>query len=169
MTGARQAGFEVFVRLEAPRLLRIAVGLTGQAQDAEDLLQVALERVSRRWGRGAEQEPVAYCRTVLARLAVDRWRARQRRPALLLTAAVPDRAAPGDGEVGVEPALLEALRALPPRQRAVVALRYLEDLSEQETAAALGAALGTVKSQAAKGLARLRMSLPVDVDEGAEP
>ena len=167
MSSARQAGFEAFVRRDAAALLRTALALTGQAQDAEDLLQAALERMSRRWGRGAERDPVAYCRTVLARLAVDRWRARQRRPALLLTAAVPERATHGQHDAGLEPELLAALRALPARQRAVVALRYLEDLSEQETAAVLGIATGTVKSQAAKGLARLRLSLPMDVDEGA--
>jgi RNA polymerase sigma-70 factor (sigma-E family) len=165
----QRTGFEAFVRLEAGRLLRTAIALTGHPHDAEDLLQVALERVARRWGRGAELDPSAYCRTVLARLAVDRWRAVQRRPGLVLTALVPERAALPAADVDLSGDLLAALRDLPARQRAVVALRYLEDLSEQETAAALGIAVGTVKSQASKGLARLRAAAATGVHEGAQP
>lgn len=134
----------------------VAVGLTGHAQDGEDLLQTALSRVARRWGKGAEVQPVAYARSVMARLAVDRWRAAQRRPRLLLTGAVPERTAQQPDRALLDEDLLATLRALPPRQRAVVVLRYLQDLSEQQTADALGVSVGTVKSASAKALARLR-------------
>jgi RNA polymerase sigma-70 factor (sigma-E family) len=157
--------FEQFVRAHARQLLVVAVGLTGHAQDGEDLLQSALVRVARRWGKGAEEQPVAYTRAVMARLSVDRWRAAQRRPRLVLTAAVPDRTASQPHGAGLDADLLAALRALPPRQRAVVVLRYLEDLSEQQTADALAVSVGTVKSASSKALARLRaagVSEPVD-------
>ena len=166
----QQALFEQFVRREAPALLRTALGLTGHRQDAEDLLQAALERVSRRWGRGAEESPGAYCRTVLAHLAVDRYRAARRRPALLLTGTPPDEPASDAPAEPLSDELLRALRALPPRQRAVVALRCLEDMSEQQTADVLGVSVGTVKSQTSKGLARLRAAVgDVRLSEGANP
>jgi RNA polymerase sigma-70 factor (sigma-E family) len=163
-----EPSFEQFVRACARQLLVIAVGLTGHAQDGEDLLQVALVRVARRWGKGAEAQPVSYTRAVMARLAVDRWRAAQRRPRLMLTGAVPDRTAAPHGD-RPDAGVLAALRALPPRQRAVVVLRYLEDLSEQQTADALAISVGTVKSTSFKALARLRAAGVTDpVDQEAQ-
>jgi RNA polymerase sigma-70 factor (sigma-E family) len=164
-----EASFEPFVRAHARQLLVIAVGLTGHAQDGEDLLQAALVRVARRWGKGAEAQPVSYTRAVMARLAVDRWRAAQRRPRLVLTGAVPDRTAVQPHGDHLDPGVLAALRALPPRQRAVVVLRYLEDLSEQQTADVLAISVGTVKSASFKALARLRAAGVTDpVDEKAK-
>lgn len=98
----------------------------------------------------------------MARLAVDRWRAARRRPRLLLTGAVPERTAAQPDRVLLEEDLLAALRALPPRQRAVVVLRYLQDLSEQQTADALSISVGTVKSTSSKALARLRTITTTD-------
>lgn len=163
MNTEQRTDFEAFVRDEAAGLLRTAVGLTGTLQEGEDLLQQALERVARHWDR-AGANPTAYTRTVMARLAVDRWRALQRRPALLLTAAVPDRPA-AVPEVGVDARLLAALRDLPARQRAVVVLRYLEDQSEVQTAEVLGVSVGTVKSQASKALVRLRQAMYRELSE----
>jgi RNA polymerase sigma-70 factor (sigma-E family) len=161
--------FEQFVRAHARQLLLVAVGLTGHAQDGEDLLQSALVRVARRWGRGAEEQPVAYTRAVMARLAVDRWRAAQRRPRLVLTGAVPDRPEEQPHDDRLDADLLAALRALPPRQRAVVVLRYLEDLSEHQTADVLAVSIGTVKSASSKALARLRgAGVATAVDEEAQ-
>jgi RNA polymerase sigma-70 factor (sigma-E family) len=164
-----EASFELFVRAHARQLLVVAVGLTGHAQDGEDLLQAALVRVARRWGKGAEAHPVAYTRAVMARLAVDRWRSAQRRPWLMLTGAVPDRTAAQPHGDRPDAGVLAALRALPPRQRAVVVLRYLEDLSEQQTAEALAISVGTVKSASFKALARLRAAgVTNPVDEEAQ-
>jgi RNA polymerase sigma-70 factor (sigma-E family) len=153
--------FELFVHGHARELLLLAVGLTGHAQDGEDLLQTALVRVAARWGRGAEQNPVAYTRTVLTRLSVDRWRSARRRPQLLLVSDPPEVSTAPDPGRWDDEALLHALRELPPRQRAVVALRYVEDLSEQQTAQVLGISVGTVKSTASKALARLRAGVPL--------
>lgn len=158
VTGSANARFDAFVLSRADDLLAVAVVLTGDRHEAEDLLQAALERVARRWDRGASDFPFAYTRQVLARLSVDRWRALSRRPRLALTGSVPDSVVAGEPEEPFDAGLLAALRALAPRQRTVVALRFLEDLSEQQTADALGVTVGTVKSQASKGLARLRES-----------
>jgi RNA polymerase sigma-70 factor (sigma-E family) len=160
-----ELSFELFVHRHARELLLLAVGLTGHAQDGEDLLQAALMRVAAKWGKGAEQHPVAYTRTVLTRLSVDRWRSSRRRPRLVLVSDLPDVGESAADQAG-DMLLLSALRELPRRQRAVVALRYLEDLSEQQTAELLGISVGTVKSTASKALARLRVSEPVAREAG---
>lgn len=156
MKADQRVAFEAFVVRDSHALFVTALGLTGHRQDAEDLLQAALERVARSWGRGAEQNPAAYSRTVLVRLAVDGHRARARRPSILLASHVPDRPAADPDSGGLSEELLAALRSLPRGQRLAVALRSLDDLSEQQTAAVLGVSVGTVKSQTSKGLARLR-------------
>lgn len=168
--GAKSDGdersFELFVHRHARELLLLAVGLTGHAQDGEDLLQAALVRVAAKWGKGAEQHPVAYTRTVLTRLSVDRWRSSRRRPRLVLVSDLPDVVGESAADQAGDFLLLNALRELPRRQRAVVALRYLEDLSEQQTAELLGISVGTVKSTASKALARLRVSEPMAREAG---
>ncbi len=138
-------------------LLHAAIALTGSRQDAEDLLQAAVERLLRRRRRVDDLE--AYLRRALYNLAVDGWRRRgawHRRRNLLPSL-------PGDG-IGPDPvsmvdlrdALVRALRELPPRQRAVLVLRYWEQLTQAETAELLGCSEGTVKSTASRGLSRLR-------------
>ena len=150
--------FEEFVYARSGSLLRSALLLTGQNQaEAEDLLQLALERAYRHWARVCRSgEPERYVRGILANASADRWRRLARRAERPLPAppgpALPDHAA----VVADRDYLLRALAALPPRQRAVLVLRYFDDLSEAETADMLGCSLGTVKSQAARGLARLR-------------
>jgi RNA polymerase sigma-70 factor (sigma-E family) len=157
MGRTERAEFERFVAEHGDRLLHAAYGLTGDWQHAEDLVQHALIVLARRWS-GVADNPVGYAYRCLVRANIDRWRVRRRRPELLLE--------PGDlrglGPVS-EPGpsddhlvLLAALRALPPRQRTIVVLRYLHDLTEAETARAMGISVGAVKSGAARGLARLR-------------
>jgi RNA polymerase sigma-70 factor (sigma-E family) len=162
MTGRRQQvrytdekrTLERFVAERGDRLLRTAALLTGSQADGEDLLQSALERLLRNWRR-IDGDPEHYVRRALYNLAADGWR-RQRvwqRKAMLLEPAQPiDPAA----AVDLRDAMLRVLAQLPPRQRAVLVLRYFEELSETEAAEVLGCSVGTVKSAASRGLARLR-------------
>jgi RNA polymerase sigma-70 factor (sigma-E family) len=153
------ASFEEFVQARSGSLMRTAMLLTGQNRvEAEDLLQLALERAYRHWPRVSQSgEPERYIRRILANASADRWRRLARRPEQVLPPAdgvpgVPDHAA----EVADRDYLLRALAALPPRQRAVLVLRYFDDLPEAEIAEMLGCSLGTVKSHAARALSRLR-------------
>jgi RNA polymerase sigma-70 factor (sigma-E family) len=153
----RQQRFEELEALIATRhdaLLATAVLLAGGRYAGEDLLQAAIERMIRRWHKVAG-DPEAYLRRILYHLAVDSWRQRRRRPELLAgvePAGQPDRT----DVIDLRQALVQALGELPPRQRTVLVLRYFEELSEAEIAAALGCSPGTVKSSAARGMKRLR-------------
>ncbi len=152
------ADFAAFVHTSGPRLLRCAVLLTGHHGDAEDLLQDALMRAYPRWHRLRDQQPEAYIRKAMANRLVSRWRSpwiRRRVPHL------PDPPGPVDEHRRVDDRdeLLTALRSLPPRMRAVVVLRYWLECTEKETAAELGCSVGAVKSQASRGLQRLRTAL----------
>ena len=153
-----EAAFDAFVAERRASLMRTAFLLTGDLHRAEDLVQAALLEVFRRWPRLRDQvDPVGYARktVVTTHLNVVRrlsWRE-------VPVAGFPDDGGPGadehDGTVQ-RLALRGALLRLPPRMRAVLVLRYFDDLSEQDTAAALGCSQGTVKSSASRGLARLR-------------
>lgn len=152
------AGFEQFVAARRTALLRSAYLLTGNHDDAEDLVQVALVKAVPHWHRIAGR-PEPYVRRILARESISRWRRRRWRE--VATDQLPERVQPvGDHD---DPDLRAALARLAPRQRAVIVLRYYEDLTERQTADALGVSVGTVKSQARDGLARLRTLLP-DLD-----
>ena len=157
-----RAGFEEFVVARRGALLRTAYLLTGDPHDAEDLVQVALVKCVPQWHRIAHQ-PEPYVRTVLARESISRWRRRRWREVLT---AVEDEPLAFGPDVDERLALRTALLRLAPRQRAVIVLRYFEDLTEAQTAKALGVGVGTVKSQARDGLARLRELVP---DLMAEP
>jgi RNA polymerase sigma-70 factor (sigma-E family) len=159
-----QAGFEEFVAARRTALLRSAYLLTGSHHDAEDLVQTALLRVVPKWHR-IEAHPEPYVRRVLARESVTRWRARRWRERSV--AQLPETAA--DERPSDRVALLEALATLSPRQRAVLVLRYFDDLTEAATADALGISLGAVKSHARDGLARLRVVAPGFLDEEPVP
>jgi RNA polymerase sigma-70 factor (sigma-E family) len=151
MTG--YASFEEFVVARRGALLRTAYLLTGNHHDAEDLVQSALVKVVPKWSR-IEDRPEGYVRQVLARESVNRWRGRRWREVTtdVIPEPVPQRTAEDIDRI----ALLEDLRRLSPRQRAVLVLRYFDDLTEAETAAALDISVGTVKSHARDALARLR-------------
>jgi RNA polymerase sigma-70 factor (sigma-E family) len=153
---AEEALFEEFVAASGRRLLRTAYLLVGDRQHAEDLLQTALERTARRWTK-ISGAPEAYARTVLANLATDRWRRRSVRPQELY-ASPPERSGGTDmvTDLVVRDALMAAMRELTRRQRAVLVLRYFDDLTETETASALGITVGTVKSTTSRSLGRLR-------------
>lgn len=147
--------FQEFVLARRRSLLRSAWLLTGDWHAAEDLVQTALMRCYPHWHRVAADNPDAYVRKAIANAHASLWRRswRGERP----TAELPDT--PGSDEYGgadTRRVLAAALGRLPARQRAAVVLRYYEDLSEADTAAALGCSVGTVKSQTSKALATLR-------------
>lgn len=151
--------FEEFVQACSPRLFRTALLLAGQDRGAaEDLLQLALERAYRHWARVCRSgDPERYVQRILANVSNDRWRQAVRRPERLLRPGDADPLAQDQSDAVAErDFLMRALAALPPRQRTVLVLRYFNDLSEAEIADALGCSAGTVKSQASRGLARLR-------------
>jgi RNA polymerase sigma-70 factor (sigma-E family) len=151
-------GFRDYVAARSPALMRAAWLLTGNEASAEDLVQTALVRIWSRWAKLERQGSLdAYVRRVLVTTYINGWRRRWRGE--VPTDVLPDGPASGaDAQAAVEQRLLvrKALAELPPRQRAVVVLRYFEDLTEAQAAQALGCSVGTVKSQTARALARLR-------------
>ena len=140
-------------------LMCAAVALTGSRADGEDLLQAALERLLSNWRR-VDTDLEGYLRRTLYNLAADGWRRRGRWRGRLAEFRSQARAAGTGTEdvavVDLRDALVRLLQQLPPRQRAVVVLRYWEQRTEAETAELLGCTAGTVKSAAARGLRRLR-------------
>lgn len=156
-------GFGNYFLPRLPGLLRFAYLLTGDYGEAEDLTQTGLARTFRVWGRvDTLDRPDAYVRRVMVNANARRFR--RRRPHHVLVAEPPDRAGPATefGAVEDRAGLARALALLPARQRAVVVLRYCEDLSETDVATLLQCSVGTVKSQASRGLARLREHLSAD-------
>jgi RNA polymerase sigma-70 factor (sigma-E family) len=165
MRATDDADFTSFVAASSRRLLRSAYLMTGDLPDAEDLLQTALERAYRRWPSiRCKDVPEAYVRKILVTTAVDARRRRRVRSIPLdkeLLRGEPDaaiEAVPGRA------ALLAAVRELPLGQRAVLVLRYFDDLTEAETARILGCSVGTVKSQHARAMARLNELVPHQPD-----
>jgi len=157
--GVGDSSFEDFVAGSSARLFSTARLLTGgNRAEAEDLLQGAYERAYRRWGRiSGRADPERYVRQILVNASVDRWRRLRRHPEIPLAVSGADPGAADTAAVVADrDLLLRGLAALPPRQRAVLVLRYFEDLSEAQTAMMLGCSVGTVKSQTARGLVRLR-------------
>lgn len=151
--------FRDFVVGRSPSYLRVAYLLTGDWGHAEDLLQTSLAKVYRAWGRLRDHENLdAYVRRVMVNTQTTWWRRRWK--AEHPTETLPDRAGPDAHSASDDrDRLRRALLTLPARQRAVVVLRHYEDLSETEVARVLGCSVGTVKSQSARGLARLRDTL----------
>jgi len=154
--------FSEFVAARSTALLRTAYLLTGDEATAEDLLQTTLVKCWRSWPRLTDQ-PEPYVHAVLVNTFLS-WR-RRRWHGETPSAALPEIAVQDStGVVDERAAVRVALRRLPPRQRAVVVLRYFDDLSEVDTARLLGVSVGTVKSQSSKALAALR----IDRDLAAE-
>jgi RNA polymerase sigma-70 factor (sigma-E family) len=149
---------EAFVAERGAPLLRAAVMLAGSREAGEDLLQEALARLLRRWS-SIDGDPEGYLRRTIYHLAADGWRRDRAWQVRLRLLRSGDRGGAGtDVMAGVDlrDALLRLLAHLPPRQRTVLVLRYFEQLSEAEAAGVLGCSVGTVKSAASRGLARLR-------------
>ncbi|WP_432026599.1 SigE family RNA polymerase sigma factor [Streptomyces sp. 1222.5] len=158
---ARDEEFQSFVVGRWPRLMRTAFLLTGQQHAAEDLVQSTLEQVYVHWRKvGSADDPEAYVRRVMINAHARRHRRRLKEflapkddsGLVREVADAGDRIAQADDRS----ALLKALAQLPARQREAVVLRYWEDLTETQTAEAMGCSVGTVKSNAAKGIAKLR-------------
>ena len=148
--------FDGFVRAASPRLLRAAWLLVGDWPAAEDLVQTAFEKTWPRWGRlPDDKQRLAY----LHRVLTNAFLRGQRRKWMgeIAVGDVPHRAVvDGTDALVLRASVLAAVRGLPPRQRAVIALRYLADLTEAQTAAAMRCSTGTVKSYSARALAALR-------------
>jgi RNA polymerase sigma-70 factor (sigma-E family) len=152
--------FDAFARARMRELLRFAHVLTGDPHRAADLVQDALEKTLLSWDRIIRKDdPEGYVRRAIVNRHVSVWR-RTRRERLV--ADTPDR--PHEGARPHDDELWAALATLPPRQRAVLALRYYEELSEADTAAVLGCTVGTVKSQAFRALAKLRDRATTDTE-----
>ncbi|WP_439657427.1 SigE family RNA polymerase sigma factor [Lentzea sp. HUAS TT2] len=148
-------GFEEFVAVTSPRLLRMAFLLTRDMGHAEDLLQTALAKAWRAWHR-VDGDPEPYVRRIIVTSHATWWRRKWRSEEP--SGELPER--PGESPQDVVDErewLWQALGRLPRRQRAVLVLRFYEDLTEAQVAGLLGCSVGTVKSQASKALAKLRL------------
>jgi RNA polymerase sigma-70 factor (sigma-E family) len=156
--------FGAFVATRATTLLRVAYLACGDKAEAEDLLQTALERTYRNWDRVRHDSPEPYVRRVIVNAAISRAR-RRAILSIIPMRTLPERAA-RSSDVDLRHVLMDVLRDLPPKQRAVIVLRYWEDLSEAQTAEVLGCTVGTVKSQASKAMAKLRTALGETSVEG---
>jgi RNA polymerase sigma-70 factor (sigma-E family) len=151
--------FREYVAARSPALLRTAYLLTGHRGDAEDLLQTALAKTSLAWDRIREREALdGYVRRVMVNTQTSWWR--RKKVDEYPTDTLPERGTQRDAtdDLALHDALWTALAGLPKRQRAMVVLRYYEDLSEAETADVLGVSVGTVKSTTSRALLKLRDS-----------
>jgi RNA polymerase sigma-70 factor (sigma-E family) len=153
-----ETGFEEFVAARSADLLRTAILLTRDRGHAEDLLQTALVKAYRRWNRISGEDPYPYVRRILVTSAASWWRLRTTQEIVSLPAYDPGYADETD-QVAERERMTDALAELPSRMRAVLVLRYTEDLSEAATAELLGCSVSTVRSQTVRGLARLRALL----------
>ncbi len=165
MRAADDADFSSFVAASSRRLLRGAYLITGDLAEAEDLLQTALERAYRRWPTIRQKDvPEAYVRKIIVTAAIDAGRRRKVTSTLLDEAQLPGQLDAAVEGLPGRSALLACVRVLPAGQRAVLVLRYFDDLTEAETARVLGCTVGTVKSQHARAMARLRELVPGQAD-----
>jgi RNA polymerase sigma-70 factor (sigma-E family) len=150
-----------YVRGQWPALVRYATLLCGDASEAEEIVQSTLTRVAMRWRFiEGKDNPDGYVRRALVRACIDSGKRRRRETAV---ERLPERSVSDSvSRLADSDQVRRALATLPPRQRAVLVLRYLDDATEARTAEVLGCSVGTVKSQTAKGLAKLREVVGVD-------
>lgn len=152
--------FVAFVTASSPALLRAAWLMTGNASAAEELVQATLEKVYVAWRRVDRGAALAYARRTLLHTHIDITRKRSRERLV----SEPPEVGHYDREADSAAYLLAALRTLTPREREVVVMRHYADMSEADVAATLGVSVGTVKSTASRGLARLREHLAREGD-----
>ena len=148
--------FTRWARARQQHLLRVALLMTDDVSRAEDLVQDALTQVAVRWRKLRDSSPDAYARTVVYHGNISWWRRRRGEVLIAEPVEQPALSEPVERRVLVR----RALGALTPRQRAVIVLRYFEDLTERDAAAVLGVSVGTVKSQTHLALRRLREAAP---------
>jgi RNA polymerase sigma-70 factor (sigma-E family) len=155
--------FEEFVQVHGDALVRLSFALGGDRGRAEDAAQEALTRVYLRWSR--LEDPLPYARRAVVNATRDSWRrrSRQEQRERAVAGLPPEMPARIDDMIADRDRLAKALLHLPYGQRAVIVLRFWHQLSEQETADALGNSVGTVKSQASRALGRLRRELQSDL------
>jgi RNA polymerase sigma-70 factor (sigma-E family) len=156
--------FTAYVEARSATLFRTALAITGHRQQAEDLLQTALVNTLRHWPQIRHGAPDAYVRRTMYRQHISWWRRPMSRRELA-TDSPPERSTGADepGRVDTSMALQAALRRLAPKYRAVLVLRYFEDVPDDEIAEILRCKPSTVRSQATRALARLRTLCP-DLD-----
>jgi RNA polymerase sigma-70 factor (sigma-E family) len=154
-----EAAFNEFVLARTSALMRTAYLLTQDHQLAEDLVQIALFKAALRW-RHITGDPEPYVRRILYTESVSWWRRRGRRVAESAPRDDEPARVGVDVDVDLQLSVERVLRWLTPRQRAVVVLRYYEDLTEVEAARVLGVGVGTVKSMHRQALERLRAAAP---------
>ena len=161
--GMTEADFTDFVTHRAPALLRTAFLLCGgDRAAAEDLLQDVLEHAYPRWRR-IRTKPEPYVRAALANAAANRWRRRSRRVVEVpLDQVITPTRIGHEQQIVDHDEVIRALRRLPPRMRAVLVLRFFDDMSEADVARALHCSAGTVKSQTSRGLTRMRELIRTD-------
>ena len=162
MDKAAEREFREYVAARQGALFRAALLLTGHREDAEDLLQTALAKLAWRWRRvAATGSPDGYVRRILYNQRVSWWRSRASRREYLVD-SVPDFAHADDpaSSAVLRLAVAKALGRLTAKQRAVIVLRFFEDLPEAEVATILGCSIGTVRSQTHRTLERLRVICP---------
>ena len=165
MSVADRIAFGDYVARRSPALLRAALALTSNRADAEDLLQATLVKAYQSWDRIDDAAALdSYVRRVMANTHISGWR--RRRVDEYPTDELPDAAAAGDatGDSDLHDVVQRALDRLPRQMRAAVMLRYYDDMTEPEVAAALGVTVGTVKSTVARAVAKLRTDAELGAD-----
>jgi RNA polymerase sigma-70 factor (sigma-E family) len=165
-----RVAFDDYVRLRGRTLLRAAQALTGNRADAEDLLQATLVKTYQSWERVDDCAALdGYVRRVMANTHISGWR--KRRVDEYPTDEVPDSPSGGDatGDSDLHDVVQRALDRLPRQMRAAVMLRFYDDMTEPEVAAALGVSVGTVKSTVARAVAKLRKDAELGADSLPRP
>jgi len=156
----RDADFSAYMAARQPALLRTAYLLTGDQASAEDLVQTAFAKLYLSWDKVDDRGALdAYVRRILVNEHNSLWRRAWKRTEVS-TDSVPERQVTDEYDDGRATAVWELVQTLPRKQRAVIVLRYYEQLSETEIAHTLGISSGTVKSQASRALATLRQRVP---------
>ena len=162
---ARDADFAAYLAARQPSLLRTAYLLTGNRHDAEDLVQTAFAKLYLAWDKVRDQGAIdGYVRRILVNEHHSLWRRAWKRREHSHETPVLDRPVHDAYDEGTGSALWDLVSTLPRKARAVVVLRYYEELTEAETAATLGISVGTVKSQTSRALAALRTRTPQNLD-----